>query len=336
MPNLPVLDIADFLADPAGQAASHFVQELIETCRGTGFCYLTGHGIDPALEREAMAVAEAFFALPERERLSIVNTNTPHFRGYTRLGMEHTNGKRDWREQIDVGPERDAAPQRPGDPPWLRLRGPNQWPEAVPRMRPAITAWMSAMAELGEAVLRALAVGLGQAPDHFEPVVTPDPEVLVKIIRYPAQAAGEQMHQGLGLHQDSGLLSFILQDGTGGLQVESGGTLVNATPIPGSYVLNLGEMLQVATHGVLRATRHQVVSAPGGEGRISLAYFFNPCMEARLEPIELSETLRASAAGGQNANPDDPIFSVYGENWLKFRLRSHPDVAEKHHADLLA
>lgn len=331
---LPILDISGFLDDADSDAGRRFVDELIATEHDIGFCYLVGHGIDPALEARVMELAATFFALPEPDRLEIVNTNTPHFRGYTRLGQEHTNGTSDWRDQIDIGPERAAPDLGPDAPPWLRLRGPNQWPSAVPEMQNVVTTWMDAMADVGRAVLSALALGLGLPADHFAPVVNPDPEVLVKIIRYPAQDATADTGQGVGLHHDSGLLSFIMQDDVGGLQVQTGDGLVDATPMPGAYVLNLGEMLQVATNGYLRATKHRVVSPPPGRQRLSVAYFFNPCMESRLDPIALPPALAAQAPGGQNPNPDDPIFATYGENWLKFRLRSHPDVAEIWHADL--
>ena len=74
---------------------------------------------------------------------------------------------------------------------------------------------------------------------------------------------------------------------------------------------------------------------PGRE-RISVAYFFNPCMEATFDVIDLPPELATAAPGGQNAKPGDPIFSNYGDNWLKFRVRSHPDVAAIHPPDLLA
>ena len=335
MTALPVFDIAPLLARPDAPAARALAAELTEACHEVGFCYLEGCGIDPGLEGDVLDVARRFFALPEADRLAIANTNTPYFRGYTRLGMEHTGGRPDWRDQIDVGPEREPVALGPGDPAWLRLRGPNQWPAAVPEMRPVVTTWMQQMEAMARAVLGALAVGLGQPRSYFEPVVVPDPEVLVKVIRYPALPDPAAGGRGLGLHHDSGLLSFILQDDVGGLQVERDGRLVDVAPRPGAYVMNLGEMLQVATDGYLRATRHQVVSPPAGQQRISVAYFFNPCMEATMPPVPLLPELAAAAGGGQNADPDDPVFATYGENWLKFRLRSHPDVAALHHADLV-
>ena len=335
-PDLPVVDLAPFRADPSSAAAAATVTALRDACHDVGFAHVVGHGVDEALEDAVHDVSRRFFALPDADRLEIVNTNSPYFRGYTRLGHEHTNGRSDWRDQIDIGPEHAPRRARPGDPAWLRLRGPNQWPSALPELRTVVTAWMDAMAIVGRTVLRALALGLGQPIDHFEPVVTPDPEVLVKIIRYPAPTEGHDDGQGVGAHHDSGLLTFIHQDDIGGLEVQRGERFVPVVRRRDAYVLNLGEMLQLATNGYLRATRHRVVSPPVGRERVSVAYFFNPCMEATLAPIVLPPDLAAQAPGGQNANPDDPVFATYGDNWLKFRLRSHPDVAERHHADLLA
>jgi len=336
MTALPRLDLGPFLADPSSPLGTGFVDELLAACHEVGFAHLGGHGVDPALEADVHDVARRFFALDEADRLAIANTNSPYFRGYTRQGHEYTNGRSDRRDQIDIGPERPAPAVHPGDPVWLRLRGPNQWPPALPELQPVVTAWMDAMEVVGRAVLRALALGLGQPAGHFDPVVTPDPEVLVKIIRYPAAPAGGDDDQGVGAHHDSGLLTFIHQDDVGGLQVQLGDEFVDVPRVPGAYVVNLGEMLQLATNGYLRATRHRVVSPPAGVERISVAYFFNPCMEATLAPVPLPARLAAAAPGGQNANPADPVLATYGENWLKFRLRSHPDVAERHHPDLLA
>jgi isopenicillin N synthase-like dioxygenase len=332
---IPVADMGAFRADERSAAGRAFAERLTAACHEVGFVQLTGHGVDPVLEEQVHDAARRFFALPERDRLEIVNTNTPYFRGYTRLGMEHTNGISDWRDQIDIGPEREPVEIGPDDPAWLRLRGPNQWPSALPELRPVITEWMDRMAAVGRAVMRALAIGLGQPADLFDTVVTPDPEVLVKIIRYPAQPPGTGTGQGVGPHHDSGLLSFIHQDDVGGLEVQIGERFAAAPRVAGAYVLNLGEMLQLATHGYLRATRHRVVSPPPGVERISVAYFYNPCMESTLAPVELPPELAARASGGQNVNPADPVFATYGDNWLKFRIRSHPDVAAIHHPDLV-
>ncbi len=330
---IPTLDLSSVRLTARPDDA--FVDQLREIAHGPGFCYLINHGVDSTLEQQVLDAAGDFFASSDEDRMAISNTLTPHFRGYTRLGMEHTNGISDWRDEIDIGPEHSPVDIGPGEPAWLRVRGPNQWPTCVPRMQPVITAWMAEMALLGRAMLGGLALALGQPSDHFEPYVTPLPETLVKVIRYPSQDVVSDTGQGVGLHHDSGLLTFILQDEVGGLQILVDDELIDATPRPGSLIFNFGEMLQIATNGYIRATKHRVVSPPSGHQRISVAYFFNPCMEATFDLIDLPPELAADAPGGASTRPGDPIFSNYGDNWLKFRLRSHPDVAAIHHPDLV-
>jgi isopenicillin N synthase-like dioxygenase len=353
MTSLPELDMSGFLSAPNGPAGRELVAALRDACHGPGFCYLVGHGVPAALDRAVMSAARAFFALPERERRDLAIAKSPHFRGYTVLGDEITKGQRDWREQLDAGAEEAATALRPGDPAWLRLRGPNQWPARLPQMRDTVLAWMRAMDAVGLAVLRALALGLGQRIDHFDSAVLPRGDPHLKIIRYPAQPERHDAGQGVGMHHDSGLVSFVLQDDVGGLQVEvedaadgdmsqrgagarpgARSRLVDATPRPGTYVMNLGEMLQAATSGYLRATKHRVVSPPAGAERISIAYFFHPRLDCVFEPVTLPPKLAAEARGGENADPSDPVLRRFGDNYLKIRLRSHPDVAAQHYRDV--
>jgi isopenicillin N synthase-like dioxygenase len=330
---LPELDLSPFVAAPTSAAAKDFVARLRDACHGPGFCYLVGHGVPPALDATIMAAGREFFALPDAARRALAIANSPHFRGYTVLGGERTKGVDDWREQLDVGPEEPAERFSPSDPAWRRLRGPNQWPAALPQMRPTVLAWMRAMDAVGLAILRALALGLGQPIDHFDGVVLPRGDPHLKIIRYPAQPRVAGSDQGVGMHHDSGLVSFVLQDEVGGLEVELDGEFVEAHPKRGSYVMNLGEMLQAATSGYLRATKHRVRSPPPGRERLSVAYFFHPRLDAKFAPIALPPELAPHARGGQNADPSDPIFATFGDNYLKIRLRSHRDVALAHYAD---
>ena len=106
--HLPVLDISDFRSDPDGPAGAAFVEALRDAFHGIGAVYLVGHGVPDDLVTRVRRLAEEFFALPEPERLAIENVHSPQFRGYTRLGNEHTNGLRDLRDQVDVGRELPA------------------------------------------------------------------------------------------------------------------------------------------------------------------------------------------------------------------------------------
>jgi isopenicillin N synthase-like dioxygenase len=222
------------------------------------------------------------------------------------------------------------------------LRGPNLWPSALPEFRVVFTEWIDQLEVVGHTLLRAMAIALGQPADQFDEAVSP-PEVLLKVIRYvtPADDGSERSEsvstrQGVGAHRDTGFLTFVHQDDVGGLQVEQHGHLVDVEAIRGALVVNIGEMFQLITRGYFKATVHRVVSPPPGIERISIAYFFNPKLEATLEPIDLPRELAALAPGGASADPDNPILANYGDNSLKVRLRAHPDVAERHHADLLA
>ncbi|SHW01136.1 Isopenicillin N synthase [Mycobacteroides abscessus subsp. abscessus] len=109
---------------------------------------------------------------------------SPHFRGFTRLGGELTGGLTDWREQIDVGPERAASPTAHGHD-YMWLQGPNQWPAAVPEFRPALESWDIALAEVGRKLLREWAIALGSDGAVFSEAFGDEPATLIKVIRYP-------------------------------------------------------------------------------------------------------------------------------------------------------
>lgn len=345
MTELTILDIGSFRSDPSTAAGRRFAEALCDALRDIGFAHIVGHGVDADLAAVVQLHSRAFFALDEEHRRAIRNTNSPHFRGYTVLGHERTGGSPDWRDQIDVGPEGVGVEIGQGDPAWLRLRGPNQWPAEIPELRVVVLEWMRQMQALADDTLRAIAVGLGQRIDFFDAAVQ-QPHSVTKIIRYPPSpstspsAEGDAAGQGVGWHQDGGLLTFIHQDDVGGLQValpaRAGGEVIDATPVPGAYLLNLGEMLQLATAGYLKATRHRVVSPPAGRQRLSIAFFANPNLEATLPSVELPAELAAQTDGGQNDDAGDAVHAVFGDNFMKFRMRSHPDVAAIHHADLLS
>jgi isopenicillin N synthase-like dioxygenase len=331
--SIPTLDLAPFRAQPGSRAARAFVERLRTVCHEHGFFFLTGHGVDMAASTSLQVLSRRFFALPEAERMAIANVNSPQFRGYTPVGHEYTRSLPDRREELDVGRELPPPARLPDQPAWTRLRGPNLWPDALPKLRPAVEAWIDAMEPVGRVLCRALAAALGQAPDCFDAMLEPHPEVLLKIIRYPGVDDGDR--QGVGEHRDTGLLTFVLQDAQGGLQVRLGDRWVDIAPRDGAFVVNLGEMMQLLTNGYFAATVHRVVSPPPQADRVSIAYFFNPKLEATLSPLTLPPALGVEARGGESADADNPILANYGDNSLKVRLRAHPDVARRHHADLL-
>lgn len=335
-PTLPVLDLRAFTEGDALQR-ERFVQTLREVAHGVGFFYLRGYGTALGQEEALFDAARAFFALPAERKQALQMVNSPHFRGYTGPGLEITRGAQDWREQIDIGAEYPAIAQGPGVPVWTRLQGPNQWPAELPGLRTAVVAWQQALTVAGRQLLRALALALGQAEDCFDTAFATAPIQHVKLIRYPGRGA-DVSQQGVGAHKDSGCLTLLLQHREAGLQVLDrsvpGEAWIDVPPIDGTVVINLGEVLEVQSGGYLRANIHRVVSPPQSRERFSIAFFLSPQLDAELPPLPLPPAL-AACARGVDRDPRNPLIAHTGRNLLKGRLRSHPDVAERHYADVL-
>ena len=203
---LPTLDLRRF--DGRASERSRFLEDLRSAARNVGFFYLVGHGIEDALIRDVLKVSRRFFALPEQDKLAIEMVNSPHFRGYNRAGFEHTRGKPDWREQVDIGPERPALPFDREAPPWERLQGPNQWPAAFPEFKPTLLAYQDETTALAIRVLRAFAAALDQPEDIFAPIYTPSPEPAhqdhpLSRTRVRRERSGRGRAQGFGLRDPS-------------------------------------------------------------------------------------------------------------------------------------
>ncbi len=315
---LPVIDLRE---EPGALR-----DRLRRVAREVGFFYLTGHGVSDDLTGRLLDAARRFFALPQPDKDAVAMVGSPHFRGYTRLGGELTGGQVDWREQIDIGPERTAIPE-PTEP-YLRLQGPNRWPSALPELPAIIAEWDAALAQVGRKLLRQWAAALGSAEDVFDAAFAEVPATLIKIVRYPRHA---QSPQGVGAHRDAGVLTLLLAEpGSRGLQVrDPTAGWVEVPPVDGAFIVNIGEMLEIATGGYLRATEHRVNLADAGE-RISVPYFFNPRLDARLPVLTLPAELAADARGVSADPANEQIFPVYGRNAWKSRLRAHPDVAAAH------
>lgn len=327
---VPILDIKRL--EQGASERRTFLNDLRSAARDVGFFYLSGHGIEIREIEDVFAASRRFFALPEKEKLQIEMANSAQFRGYTRAGGELTRGKADWREQLDIGVERDAVAQKPGLPAWTRLHGPNQWPPSLPELKPVLLAWQSTVTSVAIRLLKAFALALEQPEDAFEPIYSGAPNHRMKIVRYPGQDTEDG--QGVGAHKDGGFLTLLLQDSNAGLQVEYDNRWVAVEPLAGTLVVNIGELLELASNGYLRATVHRVVTPPTGVERFSVPFFFSARLDATIPLLDLPAEL-SSQARGAASDPSNPLFRDVGINVLKSRLRSHPDVARRHYGDLL-
>lgn len=333
---IPVLDLSTARrAD--GSFNPEFIEQLRYATHNVGFFQVTGYGAAPGQAEHLLEVLRRFFALPLEERMKLDNRLSPHFRGYTRMGTEVTQGRADAREQIDYSPEREPVTDYPVDQPFWLLQGPNLWPDqGFPELKPAAMEWADLMSAVGMELMRAIAVTLRLPEDYFDEPFEGTPAWMGKLVHYVGgvvEAAGDQ---GVGSHADYGFVTLLLQDDVGGLEVLPPGATEWAPvePLPGALVVNLGEMLEVATEGYLAATIHRVQAPPPGVDRYSVPFFWSPRLDAVIGPVPLDPELKA-AARGITDDPANPLLSSFGMNMLKGRMRAHPDVTGRHYPDLV-
>lgn len=333
---IPVLDLsAARQAD--GSFSPDFIEQLRDASHRVGFFQLIGYGAAPGQAEDLLATIKRFFDLSLEERMKLDNRLSPHFRGYTRMGTEVTQGRADAREQIDYSPDREPVLDYPREQPYWLLQGHNMWPDdSLPELEQAAMAWAELMSRVGDELLRAIAVSLQLPEDYFDEPFRDSPAWMGKLVHYVGGAVEAAGDQGVGAHADYGFVTLLLQDAVGGLEVLPPGASewTPVEPIPGALVVNLGEMLEVATEGYLAATIHRVQAPPPGVDRYSVPFFWSPRLDAVIEPVPLPEELKAQARGISD-DPSNPMLASFGLNMLKGRMRAHPDVTERHYPQLM-
>ncbi|ODU07270.1 MAG: 2OG-Fe(II) oxygenase [Pseudonocardia sp. SCN 72-86] len=331
---VPTLRLSD--ARRAGRYDVGFLEVLRSALHGIGFVQLTDFGALPGQIDGLRTASKAFFDLPLGERMQVDNRRSPHFRGYTRLGHEITAGRSDSREQLDFAPEGKAIGPEGRDAPYRLLEGPNLWPvAALPGLRSTVLDWAALMSRVGAELTRAVAACIGLDHEHFDGYFSGAPHWYGKLIRYVGGPPDADA-QGVGPHTDWGFLTLLLQDDVGGLQALPKGehAWVDVAPVDDALVVNIGEMLEIATDGYLVATPHRVLPCPSGVTRESVAFFWSPRLDATLTRVALPPELAARAPGVAHA-AGNALLSRFGDNALKGWLRSHPEVAELHHPALV-
>jgi isopenicillin N synthase-like dioxygenase len=341
----PVVDLEPwFDGDP--QQRVELCREVGELCHRVGFFYVVNHGIPAALGETYLSALKAFFALPLAAREAIDKHHSAQFRGWERLGSELTNNLVDYREQLDVGVERDAI-ENP-EPYYMALVGPNQWPreDLLPGFRTTVNDYFEHLSALARQLLRIMSLSLGLDETRIERVFGANPSPYLKLIRYPRTRKGSQ---GVGTHKDSGFLTLLLQDEHAGLEAQANdNTWYRVDPLPGSLVVNTGELLQLVTHNYFIATPHRVVNR-AAQPRYSSAFFYSPDLNTALDPLPIDAALieraarserhrgeglmasRAEMAAGTGGMQSRLRPGVFGEKYWQRWVRSYPDIAQKYY-----
>jgi isopenicillin N synthase-like dioxygenase len=271
---LPVIDIGSGVRAVAG--------EIGRACREVGFFYVVGHDVDENLQRRLEEHSRAFFDQDVERKLEIpMSRGGRAWRGYFPLGDELTSGRPDLKEGLYFGAE------LPADHPAVRaetpMHGPNLFPAHPPGLRDTVLEYLAAMTSLGHTMMSGIALSLGFPESYFADRYTADPLILFRIFNYP-RVPEPDGGWGVGEHTDYGLLTLLKQDDIGGLQVKSRSGWVDAPPVPGSFVCNIGDMLEAITGGRYRSTPHRVLPSLKRD-RLSWPFFFDPAFDVEVPPV---------------------------------------------------
>ncbi|KAL4965000.1 isopenicillin N synthase family dioxygenase [Aspergillus stella-maris] len=307
----PVIDFAPFYG-PDSAAKENLVRELRQACEEFGFFQLINHGIPSALQDSILAQSQDLFNLPLDVKEKYSKDTNPFNRGYERLraqNFEKRGSLGDLKEGFYLGKNRaldeaDVVARKFG-------QGPNTYPvELGSEFRDITEEYHVALTALAEGILRMLARTLGLAEDVFS-CFTERPVAVLRLLHYPPQEADAgDFERGIGAHTDFGAITILLQDDTGGLQVwdNASASWVDVTPIPGAYVVNLGNMMMRWTNDRYLSNLHRVINKSGKE-RFSVPFFFsgNPdyrvsCLPncegqgAKYPPVTVGEWMRGRYA----------------------------------------
>jgi isopenicillin N synthase-like dioxygenase len=299
--HIPVVDLTGSFTDPELRRTA--ADAIHRACREIGFFYVSGHGVDTQLISGQLEATQRFFKQDERAKRAVSRTNSPCWRGYEGPGAQTL----DPGSAPDLKESYSIAVDLPEDHPWviagLPGQGANQWPEAIPGFVEQMLAYQAAMIRLGRHLMGLLAMSVDLPYGYFRSGLG-QPQCGIRLLRYPSQPADAPDNLlGAGAHTDWGSITILLQGAIAGLEVRNAdGAWIGATPIPGTFVINVGQMMERFTAGIYRATMHRVCNNAADTARYSVASFFE------LEP--LYRMGRAPTCPADPAYPDTAEFTI--------------------------
>ncbi len=285
---IPTIDFSGFLggAEAARRSAAAAVGTAAETY---GFMILTGHGLDPAAVEAAFGASRRFFDLPLESKLKIQEKRTN--RGYQPMFDNiDKNQKPSSQEAFSIG-----HPVPPADGALLDLPfyAATPWPELQGFKEPVLTCY-HAMFALGREVLRAMAIHLAKPEDSFDRALV-DTYSNMRVLHYPPQEAVAHITDvGVRPHEDQGLITLLIQDENGGLEVLGPNEAwLPVPPDPRTVVVNVAKLMTRWTNGRFRSALHRVINRSGRE-RYSIPLFVHPSFHQVIDPADF-------------ARPDEPL-----------------------------
>ncbi len=306
MNQVPVLSLAEF-----DQRAGRFSSELGRAWRETGFVGIRDHGIDDELIKQAYTVFRQFFALPADIKQQYHRPGIGGARGYTGFGIEQARDHDvpDLKEFWHVG--RDLLEANP----FPDILLPNVWPAELPAFKPVALALYRALDQLGGRILSALALDVGLDKDWFAHHFNVGNSIL-RPIHYPPIRDAVPGAVRAARHEDINLITLLIGSKEQGLEILTrDGQWVPVSTLPGTIVINVGDMLQRLTNHVYPSTTHRVVNPAGeaaSQARFSIPFFLHP------NPDFLIQTLPQCISDSRPNRYPEPITA---NDYLQQRLR---------------
>jgi isopenicillin N synthase-like dioxygenase len=279
--SLPVIDVGGLReGDPRCRAVA---QALRQACTTTGFFYVTNHGVADADVAMILAEGKRFFDEPTvmKERVSIHNTKI--FRGYDGVGTEALNQATgsDNKESMYLGVEH--GPDHPLVLAGTPHHGLNQWPDWLPGWRQSVDKYFTTMNALARRIIKGIALSLDLPWTYFDAGMG-DAMRAVRLLHYPPHpTAHPDRELGCGAHTDFGMLTILAQDEIGGLEVQlPSGEWIPVPPIPGAFIVNIGDITMRWTNDIYTSARHRVMNRSPHD-RYSVAFFVNTSFNSVIE-----------------------------------------------------
>lgn len=303
---MPVLDLAPLVAD---HDIAPLASQLRHACETIGFFYVKHHGVPQSVIDNVFAATRRYFDLPLDERLKM-KIDDRFRRGYMPQGInQHPGYAPDLKESYELA--LDLPLDDPDVAAGLPLHGPNRWPDEHPWLREAAEAYFAETLALGKRLLRVFAASL-DLPEEFFLRYCRKPMVQTRLFHYPPVQVRDERAFGVAPHSDYGMITLLTQDPIGGLELRKrDGEWVGAPYIPGTFVINLGDMFKVWTNDLYVSNLHRVINRTGRE-RYSIPTFFNLDFDAPVACLP-------SCQSAQNPPKHAPIKSG---DYLVGRFRS--------------
>jgi isopenicillin N synthase-like dioxygenase len=282
---IPVIDYGPYFAGEPG-ALERVAAEVGHACEEVGFFYAAGHGVPEALIDRAFAASRRFHALPLGQKLAL-KLNDSNI-GYLPLNASvqgastvHKATRPNQNESFFVSHDRGA--DHPDVLAGTPLRGRNQWPPEMPELRADMMAYFDALGAMCDRMLPPFAVALGMAPHFFAPFFAGEPHANLRFLHYPPQDGAEDNLFGQAPHTDNSFMTALARTEVPGLAVRLPSGEWFAPPlIPGTFLINLGNIMRRWSNDRFLSTPHGVLNESGAD-RYSIAYFHSPDPDSVIE-----------------------------------------------------